>query len=60
MNVLSDFKIRLNAVVPENQIETEIAMLHRIIEEKDAKLKKLETDLTRLQKTGRTKRQKAK
>lgn len=50
MNVLSDFKIRLNAVVPESETETEIAMLHRIIEEKDEKLKKLEADLSRLQK----------
>ena len=60
MNVLSDFKIRLNAVVPENQTETEVAMLHRIIEEKDARLKKLEADLNRLQKSSRSKRTKTK
>ncbi|HYQ57649.1 MAG TPA: glycoside hydrolase family 57 protein, partial [Draconibacterium sp.] len=28
MNVLSDFKIRINASVPENQVENEIAALH--------------------------------
>jgi len=54
MNVLSDFKIRLNAVVPENETETEIAMLHRIIEEKDEKLKKLEADLNRLHNAKKT------
>ncbi len=54
MNVLSDFKIRLNALVPENETESEIAILQRIIEEKDERLKKLEADLTRLQKTKKT------
>jgi alpha-amylase len=53
MNVLSDFKIRLNAVVPENETESEIAILQRIIEEKDEKLKKLEADIHRLQRTGK-------
>lgn len=60
MNVLSDFKIRLNSVIPENQIENEIAMLHQIIEEKDARLKKLEADIARLQKPGKFKRPKSK
>lgn len=60
MNVLSDFKIRLNAVIPENQTETEIAMLHQIIEEKEARLKKLEAELTRLQKPTKFKRPKSK
>lgn len=55
MNVLSDFKIRLNAVVPENDMESEIAMLHHIIEEKDERLKKLEADVQRLQKAKKTK-----
>ena len=53
MNVLSDFKLRLNAEVPENETESEIAMLQRIIDEKDEKLKKLEADLHRLQKSKR-------
>lgn len=53
MNVLSDFKLRLNAVVPENETESEIAMLQRIIDEKDEKLKKLEADLHRLEKSKR-------
>jgi alpha-amylase len=50
MNVLSDFKMRLNTAVPENETENEIAILQRIIEEKDEKLKKMEADLNRLQK----------
>ncbi len=59
MNVLSDFKIRLNAVIPENQTENEIAMLQRIIDEKDEKLRKLEADLNRLQKSARSKKRPA-
>lgn len=55
MNVLSDFKIRLNSVVPENETEGVIAVLQRVVEEKDKKLKKLEADLARLQKTKKRK-----
>jgi len=50
MNVLSDFKIRLNSLVPENEIENEISALHKIIDEKDKKIKKIEADLQRLRK----------
>ncbi len=50
MNVLSDFKIRLNSHIPENEIENEIASLHKIIDEKDKKIKKMEADLHRLRK----------
>jgi alpha-amylase len=56
MNILSDFKIRLNTVIPESQTESEIVMLHRIIEEKDARLRKLQADLERLQKSAKPKR----
>jgi len=49
MNVLSDFKIRLNSFVPENEIENEIASLYRIIDEKEEKIKKMEADILRLQ-----------
>ncbi|WP_297085562.1 glycoside hydrolase family 57 protein [uncultured Draconibacterium sp.] len=55
MNVLSDFKIRLNAHVPENEIENEIASLHRLLEEKEDKIKKMEADLKRLQKMKKQK-----
>jgi alpha-amylase len=50
MNVLSDFKIRLNSFVPENKVENEIAALHKIIDEKEEKIRKIEADLIRLQK----------
>ncbi|QGY43572.1 alpha-amylase [Maribellus comscasis] len=50
MNVLSDFKIRLNSVVPENEVENEIASLHKIIDEKEKKIKKMEADIQRLRK----------
>lgn len=55
MNVLSDFKIRLNAVVPENEIENEIAVLQQLLEEKENKIKKMEADLNRLQKAANKK-----
>lgn len=60
MNVLSDFKMRLNALVPENETESEIAILQRIIEEKDEKLKKLEADLSRLQTAKKPRKPRAK
>jgi alpha-amylase len=50
MNVLSDFKIRLNSFVPENEMENEISSLNRIIDEKEEKIRKLEADLIRFQK----------
>lgn len=50
MNVLSDFKIRLNTFIPENEMEHEVATLHKLIAEKDKKMKKLEAELQRLQK----------
>jgi alpha-amylase len=56
MNVLSDFKIRLNTFVPENEIENEIASLHNIIIEKENKIKKLETSILALQKGGKKKK----
>jgi alpha-amylase len=56
MNVLSDFKIRLNSVMPENEIENEIASLQKIIIEKEEKIKKLETSIIALQKRGKRKK----
>jgi len=54
MNVLSDFKIRLNSAVPENQIEQEIAALVKLLEEKEEKLKKYAGEVKSLQ--ARTKK----
>ncbi len=56
MNVLSDFKIRLNASVPENEVENEIATLQKIIIEKEEKIKKMEASLLLFQKQGKRKR----
>ena len=50
MNVLSDFKIRLNAVAPENRIDNEIASLQKLLVEKEQKIKKMEENIRRLQK----------
>lgn len=55
MNVLSDFKIRLNALVPENEVENEIAALHKLVKEKEEKIKRMEADLVRLQKARKRK-----
>jgi alpha-amylase len=49
MNVLSDFKIRLNSYVPESKSEIEIAGLNKILEGKDIKLKKYEAEIKSLQ-----------
>jgi alpha-amylase len=53
MNVLSDFKIRLNSFVPEKKIQHKIASLNKIIEEKEAKIVKYEAEIKRLQKRAK-------
>ncbi|HDR52068.1 MAG TPA: alpha-amylase, partial [Mariniphaga anaerophila] len=50
MNVLSDFKIRLNTVTPENELEQEVAALQKLIDEKEKKIRKMEAELQRFQK----------
>ena len=49
MNVLSDFKLRLNTLVPESKVEQEIASLNRLLEEKEEKLKKYEREIRNMQ-----------
>ncbi len=51
MNILSDFKIRLNSFSPESKMEIEVAALHNLLEEKEEKIKKMKADLQRLNKT---------
>ena len=51
MNVLSDFKIRLNAIVSENQTESEIASLQKIIIEKEEIIRRLEISILALNKS---------
>jgi alpha-amylase len=59
MNVLSDFIIRLNASVPENVQEKEIATLASIIYEKNLQLEKYEKELVDLKSTSTKKRVKS-
>ncbi len=49
MNILGDFEIRLNALVPEGRLETEIARLNRLLAEKDFQLKRNEAELKSVQ-----------
>ncbi len=49
MNVLSDFKLRLNTFVPESELEVRLAELNKVLEEKEEKLKKYESEIARLQ-----------
>lgn len=59
MNVLSDFIIRLNAEVPENEKDRELATLASIIYEKNLLLEKYEKELVTLKrKEERVRRQK--
>jgi alpha-amylase len=49
MNVLSDFKLRLNTFVPESEMEVQLAVLNKALYEKDEKIKKYEAEIARLQ-----------
>ncbi len=50
MNVLSDFTLRLNALVPVNENEAEITKLKQVIDETTKKLEEAELALKKLQK----------
>ncbi|WP_044117778.1 glycoside hydrolase family 57 protein [Alkaliflexus imshenetskii] len=50
MNVLSDFSIRLNASVPESNLDKELANLTVLLEEKNARIKKMEDEIKKLRK----------
>lgn len=58
MNVLSDFKIRLNAIVPLNETETEVTSLKKIISEKEQIIKQLEDHILLLKKSQKEKKNK--
>ena len=49
MNVLSDFKLRLNNAVPDNPFEQQIASLNKLLEEKERKLKEYADKVQTLQ-----------
>jgi len=50
MNILSDFKIRLNAVVPESAKDLEITNLKELVSAKTKKLDLAETELKKVKK----------
>ena len=50
MNILSDFKIRLNAIVPKNAKDQEIANLKELVTEKSRKLDLTEKELVKAKK----------
>lgn len=50
MNVLSDFKIRLNSQVPESEVDRELATLKEVLDQKIFKLEKAENELKKLKK----------
>ena len=50
MNVLSDFKIRLNAIVPKNAKDQEISNLQELVNQKTKKLELVETELKKIKK----------
>ncbi|MBN1118245.1 MAG: glycoside hydrolase family 57 protein [Bacteroidales bacterium] len=50
MNILSDFIIRLNSAVPENQKDQELATLAAIIFDKNKQIEKYEAEILKLKK----------
>jgi alpha-amylase len=50
MNVLSDFTLRLNTLVPTNENEAEMTKLKKIIEEKSKKLEEAQLEIMKLKK----------
>ena len=54
MNVLSDFKLRLNSIVPVDKVEVEIASLTSVIEEKEARIKIIEAEIKSLKAKNKT------
>ncbi len=53
MNVLSDFKIRVDAAVAAHR-DDDVSRLSKIIQEKDEKLEKYEKELSRLKSSGKS------
>ena len=53
MNILSDFKIRLNSLVPDDETENKIAVLQKTIDKKEEKIESLKRQLNKLQKVNK-------
>jgi alpha-amylase len=58
MNVLNDFSLRLDKVAPPDEVDKEIKVLKKIIEEKEKKLHKYEAELKTLQSKKKAKTRK--
>jgi alpha-amylase len=56
MNVLADFTLRLDRVVPINQYEQKISMLENLLAEKDGKIKQIEAENQKLAKRKKSKK----
>lgn len=59
MNVLSDFKLRLNAFVPEDEIDQNLATMKEVLDLKHNKLEKAEQDIKKLKKQLKKAKEKA-
>ncbi len=55
MNILSDFKLRLNALVPESDKDQQISNLSDVIEEKNKVIEKYEAEIKKLKNTSKKK-----
>lgn len=55
MNVLNDFGLRLDKVVPTREVAREIKALKKVIEEKDKKISKYEVELKAIQNKAKRK-----
>jgi len=53
MNILSDFKIRLNSLIPDGETENKIAVLQKTIDKKEEKIESLKRQLDKLQKENK-------
>jgi alpha-amylase len=59
MNVLSDFEIRLNRFIPDNNEQTEISKLNNLIKEKESMIDQLSTEIDTLKHNSRRKKSSA-
>jgi alpha-amylase len=56
MNVLSDFEIRLNRFIPDNNEQNEISKLNNLIKEKESVIDQLSTEIDILKHNSRRKK----
>jgi predicted RNase H-like nuclease (RuvC/YqgF family) len=59
MNVLSDFEMRLNRFIPDNNEQNEISKLNNLIKEKESMIDQLATEIDILKRNSRRKKSSA-